>query len=230
VACAVQVMAAHIREGLEGTGETARKCREYVINRVLGAPGEPVPSLPVSRVTDAEIGLMLDTPGNPLSAAMARPTELAGRGMPAAEAEEPLAAPGSFEDALLGDNPWVRDLTSRSAQLRALEELKAENMAKDAEREWKRKKAAEARAAARGAQAGGGGRKDRGEGPRPGTDSPRDGEAGREGGVAGKADRPDGPDKGKDDGKDDKPPARERRVHRVQLSTGSCPARDRFKR
>ncbi|MHC4718244.1 MAG: hypothetical protein ACYS5V_14825 [Planctomycetota bacterium] len=41
VACAVQAMAVHIREGIEGKGETARKCREYLLNRALGAPGKP---------------------------------------------------------------------------------------------------------------------------------------------------------------------------------------------
>jgi len=30
----------HIKEGIEGTGETARRCREYVLSRFLtGAPG-----------------------------------------------------------------------------------------------------------------------------------------------------------------------------------------------
>lgn len=49
VACAVQAMAVHIREGIEGTGETARRCREYLLNRVLGAPGKPAPPVPSAR-------------------------------------------------------------------------------------------------------------------------------------------------------------------------------------
>ncbi|KPK86569.1 MAG: hypothetical protein AMJ81_00950 [Phycisphaerae bacterium SM23_33] len=38
-AWAAQVMGKHIKEGLEGRGETARKCREYVLSQCLGDPG-----------------------------------------------------------------------------------------------------------------------------------------------------------------------------------------------
>ncbi|MHC4718298.1 MAG: hypothetical protein ACYS5V_15105 [Planctomycetota bacterium] len=57
VACAVQAMAVHIREGIEGTGETARRCREYLLNRVLGAPGKPAPPVPSAR--EPELGKAL---------------------------------------------------------------------------------------------------------------------------------------------------------------------------
>jgi transcriptional regulator with XRE-family HTH domain len=38
-AWATQVMAKHVKEGLEGRGETARRCREYVLSQCLGDPG-----------------------------------------------------------------------------------------------------------------------------------------------------------------------------------------------
>ena len=60
VACAVQTMAVHIREGIEGKGETARRCREYLLNRALGAPGKPplpAPSAKQGRKEDP-LGLM----------------------------------------------------------------------------------------------------------------------------------------------------------------------------
>ena len=41
-AWARHMMSRHIKEGLEGKGETARKCREYVLNQVLGEPGHPI--------------------------------------------------------------------------------------------------------------------------------------------------------------------------------------------
>jgi len=59
VACAVQAMAVHIREGLEGEGETARRCREYVMNHVLGKPGGPVPSLPEAKPEEFDVDAMV---------------------------------------------------------------------------------------------------------------------------------------------------------------------------
>jgi len=147
VACAVQVMAAHIREGLEGTGETARKCREYVINRVLGEPGKPAPAVPAAKPAEFDMDAIASWHSG-------RPEE----------EDEPLAAPGSIEERLLRENRWIYRLKLRSSRLRALQELKAAAMAEDIERELRDKKAAAAAEAGKRAEGLQGGDEDKGEG------------------------------------------------------------------
>ena len=63
VACAVQAMAVHIREGIEGKGETARKCREYLINRALGTPGRPAAPAPSAKRREQWPSLLALTEG-----------------------------------------------------------------------------------------------------------------------------------------------------------------------
>ena len=40
-AWAGRLMGKHIKDALEGDGETARKCGEYVLSHILGDPGQP---------------------------------------------------------------------------------------------------------------------------------------------------------------------------------------------
>ena len=51
---AARLVARHIAEGLQGEGETARKCREYILNHVLGDPSRRTTNVPMADVRAVE--------------------------------------------------------------------------------------------------------------------------------------------------------------------------------
>lgn len=56
-----QLVARHITEGMQGAGETSRKCREYILGLTLGGPSGPITNILLAQRQDLHAPDFLDS-------------------------------------------------------------------------------------------------------------------------------------------------------------------------